>query len=1297
MVWNPKYPRKEGPGPPLTQLNRAWSLRKQNIVADSVKNTVQSSNNANGVGPGHNLRVTAGLIGQWWCDAGLGTLLQDSSYLTTETNLTWDTAQGGQWSQDVSLSNRWYLNLSGGGKADNLASNELFDSITGATEKGLTVEAWIKPTTAAGADNPGPGRILSFSNPSDPTHDINFMLGHGSWAGAGYANTNYHGRVRIEGDTEHIWSGDGIATTNLQHVVMTCKFLAADTNNSDRVELKMYVDNVLKATTTTDVSSPDIFADWASSAKVVLGAEHDNTRKANGGYYLVAVYDRALTAGEVGENYTEGVVSVSNAYLTGNRAYLYDEPDSIIGGETKTITIGINGSRIGNVTCDLAASAPGMTEGVDFVLDNSTVVVAKNSVSVDVSLSCSPALSADVNIGVAITGATGSNTISPPGANVDLVTIPAISKTIKPELKIAMDNDPQHMVGGVGFGNMQAWRVTKSRPYHENVEFYFSATEDVANLASYYFVSGGSTGGFSAPYMPTSATTGPNNTVWQAINGAPVVLSSYVGGSVITVDGTVLENMIINTNLNIKANNVTIRNCLITPGNSSYGINNVTWGATGTLIEDCYVGGTRTGDFTSNPLSASILGRNIVIRRCECAETGGDGVKLIENSVLESCYIHDLADTISGDPGAHSDAVQIQGGNNIVIRWNNFYMPIHEGPWGPNGPYGSPHSHTPPAAHQSNVCTITQAQFSDIYDLIFDSNWFVGGGYCIFTGNHGYGNAMYDIYYIYNKFSRDTVNENGGGEEIVRAGYLNSSYDPGSWDIRYGNTFFRLDGTPDGTPATTDVAATNPMDNVIEPPVIPGYDVGVEERVDLSTGIKIEFDPYEETRRVLLTCSAGDTGGVFAADDSITGYLISGSVGTGVDAGDSLTVCSTLSSNEIIFTVPPLPGLGGNDPFTSDTVLTTPVNNPDIIQVGETSATTGPRVAVTDWVGAMPRYVDLGTASKSYDIEVPPGGLMVSGHKFTSIKLRTNNPLTFVDCQFSGQTDYHANVTPPAASYVVWDGNYTGDTLNDKVDFEYCDFRGGSSATLLSRFRRLYKCRLNHNKSKVVSLRSSVAYRIDNCWFGPDVNIEDSALNGNNGTYSPSQGFNPHGELLQIIRNSVDTVVINHTTFDTRSAYWSDSTVNPDHHRGATPSAVFQIAGNSTTPANWKSIHFNNCIFHGAGHYLFYNKSQTLVPNVDRNMYFIGCKFGTGTKSGFISHGTGSPMTVNAKNNTWLETGTKAVKLPPEAIAAGTVTNNGLNVVTINDLLEGVDSIPFHRDGLNESGLSAWSKRSTPI
>ncbi|MEL6890677.1 MAG: LamG-like jellyroll fold domain-containing protein, partial [Actinomycetota bacterium] len=82
---------------------------------------------------------------------------------------------------------------------------------------------------------------------------------------------------------------------NLMHVVMT-RSVAGD--------VAVYVNGVIAATGTTT----DDLDNWVSSHRLHLGAERDGTKAFLGTYYLVAFYDRALSASEVIQNFAFGDV-----------------------------------------------------------------------------------------------------------------------------------------------------------------------------------------------------------------------------------------------------------------------------------------------------------------------------------------------------------------------------------------------------------------------------------------------------------------------------------------------------------------------------------------------------------------------------------------------------------------------------------------------------------------------------------------------------------------------------------------------------------------------------------------------------------------------------------------------------------------------------------------------------------------------------------------------------------------------------------------------------------------------------
>ena len=92
------------------------------------------------------------------------------------------------------------------------------------------------------------------------------------------------------------------------------------------------------------------------------------------------------------------------------------------------------------------------------------------------------------------------------------------------------------------------------------------------------------------------------------------------------------------------------------------------------------------------------------------------------------------------------------------------------------------------------------------------------------------------------------------------------------------------------------------------------------------------------------------------------------------------------------------------------------------------------------------------------------------------------------------------------------------------------------------------------------------------------------------------------------------------------------------------------------------------------------------------NFSFKDCKFGTSCRSGIFAMADGHTLT-DLGGNVWLETGTPGIKLPQEALDAGTRTNAGRDNLPISYVIRGFDNIGFSQDGLNEGGRSSWGQR----
>ena len=147
---------------------------------------------------------------------------------------------------------------------------------------------------------------------------------------------------------------------------------------------------------------------------------------------------------------------------------------------------------------------------------------------------------------------------------------------------------------------------------------------------------------------PNASTTGYTGT-----------LTPYTGPSTISVDGTVLENMEFDGQINIEANNVTIRNCLsIVPRNGPLNNFRINSGSN-ILIEDCEMRGAR---------NSAVFGANFTVRGSHIWDMGADGFKPFGNVVIENNYVERLHYV----EDAHADIIQMRNGDGLIVRGNNF-------------------------------------------------------------------------------------------------------------------------------------------------------------------------------------------------------------------------------------------------------------------------------------------------------------------------------------------------------------------------------------------------------------------------------------------------------------------------------------------------------------------------------------------------------------------------------------------------------------------------------------------------
>lgn len=237
-----------------------------------------------------NSRVAEGVQVLYTFEEGSGTTVQDVSGVGTPLDLTIADSNAVTWLSGGGLS----VNTGGAQTiiSSTVAAGKVINAATATNE--LTVEAWIQP---ANTTQDGPARIVTISG--DPSNR-NVTLGQGYWGSTPTDLFNVRLRTTTNdnnGDDPSVLTNAGTATTALTHVVYT---------RDSAGLVKMYIDG---SEVTVDESLIDgDLSNWDGSYPLALADEVGSTggRTWAGSYYLVAIYDQALSASEVAQNYNAG-------------------------------------------------------------------------------------------------------------------------------------------------------------------------------------------------------------------------------------------------------------------------------------------------------------------------------------------------------------------------------------------------------------------------------------------------------------------------------------------------------------------------------------------------------------------------------------------------------------------------------------------------------------------------------------------------------------------------------------------------------------------------------------------------------------------------------------------------------------------------------------------------------------------------------------------------------------------------------------------------------------------------------
>jgi len=223
-------------------------------------------------------RVSTGLQALYTFEEGSGNIVSDVSGVGTPLDLTIESPAATNWVTGGLSVNSSAVIASAG------AASKVISSIK--ASNAITVEAWLVP---ANTTQNGPARIVSLSqNPSLR----NFTLGQ--------SQSKYNFRLRSSvtdvNGSPSITTPSGLATTALTHVIYT-----RDSSGLATV----YVDGVAQISTNIG-GNLTTWNKWDDGYRLGLANELTGDRPWLGELHLVAIFDRALSAAEVSQNYNAG-------------------------------------------------------------------------------------------------------------------------------------------------------------------------------------------------------------------------------------------------------------------------------------------------------------------------------------------------------------------------------------------------------------------------------------------------------------------------------------------------------------------------------------------------------------------------------------------------------------------------------------------------------------------------------------------------------------------------------------------------------------------------------------------------------------------------------------------------------------------------------------------------------------------------------------------------------------------------------------------------------------------------------
>ncbi len=230
---------------------------------------------------------------------GTGTVAYDTSGVEPALNLTLSGA--------VSWVGGWGIDLRGGKAQGTTASSRKLHDLIKATGE-YSIEAWVAPANVVQEM----AHIVSYSG---GTTARNFTLGQTMYNYDFFnraTTTDANGAPALSTP-----SADEVLQATLQHVVAT--YSPVDGR-------RIYVNGELRSD--PDPTPAGLFTDWNDTFALVLGNEVSNDRTWQGVVRMVVIHNRALTQGQITQNFDAGVGE--RFYLLFSVSHLVDVPQSYV-------------------------------------------------------------------------------------------------------------------------------------------------------------------------------------------------------------------------------------------------------------------------------------------------------------------------------------------------------------------------------------------------------------------------------------------------------------------------------------------------------------------------------------------------------------------------------------------------------------------------------------------------------------------------------------------------------------------------------------------------------------------------------------------------------------------------------------------------------------------------------------------------------------------------------------------------------------------------------------------------------